>query len=390
MQTIHIISRILKPIILQTNSFSCFIQSKIVIFLFSDIFNDRKLFYNDLGYDMKRLFIFIVSAIVFSFLLSSCGKKKNVVEISGLSTYTDAGAGFVIQYPTNWTSTNTIGERFVSFTSKESIRRFKSFDPEGIAAAKIDIQAVKLKEGQTLDTIMNLKQFEQNIYSKPVEVTIDGVKAMKQTYEFPLTDGKFQGEIYYAMKDQNYVTVISFETFADLFDTYKDKFAEILKSVKLAQKTVAKSDTVKKEVQADPPSSKLTNYKGDGFTMQVPDNFDVKNPKSNAIKSYKFEGMRRGDCYILIDVFDASKQNKLDKIVADNKPKYNTEPKATNISGQKAYVFEYAASAQIQRRVFFAVNGNKLFRITVDYNKTEDADLFKPVFDKSIATFKFQ
>jgi major membrane immunogen (membrane-anchored lipoprotein) len=339
---------------------------------------------------MKRIFIFIVSAIAFAFLISSCGNKKNVVEITGLTTYNDAAANFSIQYPTNWTSSNTIGERFVSFTNKEATRRFKTFDPEGVAGAKIDMQAIKLKEGQTLDTIMNFKQFEPGIYSKPIEVTIDGIKAMKQTYEFPLTDGKFQGEIYYAMKDPTIVTIVSFEAFADLFDTYKDKFAEILKTVKLAKMADAKSDTLKKEVQADPPSAKLTNYKGDGFTMQVPDNFDVKNPKTTAIKSYKFEGMRRGDCYMLIDVFDATKQNKLDKIVADNKGKYNTEPKATNVSGQKAFVFEYAASAQIQRKVYFAVNGNKLFRITVDYNKTEDADLFKPVFDKSIATFKFQ
>ncbi len=339
---------------------------------------------------MKKTLIFIVSAIAFSFLLNSCGNKKNIVEIKTLTTYNDAGTNFSIQYPANWTATNTIGERFVSFTSKEAIKRFKTFDPEGIAGAKIDMQAIKLKEGQTLDSIMNMKQFEPGIYSKPVEVTIDGTKALKQTYEFPLTDGKFQGEIYYALKDPTIVTIISFEAFADLFDTYKAKFAEILLTVKLAKMADAKSDTVKKEIQADPPSAKLTNYKGDGFTMQVPDNFDVKNPKTTAIKSYKFEGMRRGDCYMLIDVFDATKQNKLDKIVADNKGKYNTEPKSTTVSGQKASVFEYAASAQIQRKVYFVVNGNKLYRITVDYNKVEDANLFKPVFDKSIATFKFQ
>lgn len=338
---------------------------------------------------MRKMFLIILLA-AFSFAIYSCGEKKAVVEIKDLKTYSDPGFGFGINYPSNWMSQNLLGDRFLTYTSKEGLKRFRKYDAEGEAAAKIEIMALKLNEGQTIDTVMARKFFEPSQYSAPAPVAIDGVKGFKQTYSFDLNDGVFNGEIYYAQKDPTVVTVITFEAFGGTFDKYKDKFAEILNSVKLAAVQERKVDTVKKVVEAPPPSSNLVNSKGEGFSIMVPDNFDIKSPKiSGALKSYLFTGERRADCDIRVDIFDASK-GKLDKIAQDNKSKHgNAEPKATTFAGEKAYQFEYSPVAQVKSRVFYVVKNAKLFRITMNWFAGEEAS-YKPIFEKSLSSFKFQ
>lgn len=338
---------------------------------------------------MKKSFALLLLFIVV--LLSSCGEKKHIVEIKELATYEDPVMGFSIKYPTNWEIQKYPGDRFLAFTTKTVIKRFRTFDPEGEAGAKIELLAIKLAEGQTIDSVMAKKQFTPETYSKPTKVVIDGVEAFKQTYEFPLGDGVFQGEIYYAQKDPQVVTVISFEAFGSTFENYKSSFDQILNSVKLAFIPQVAPDTVKKVVEAPPPSSNFVEYKGEGFSIKIPDNFDVRNPKvGNALKSYQYIGERRLDCDIRVDIFDASKQTNLEKIVEDNKARHkNTDPKPTTISGEKAYYFEYSPIQNVKSRVYYAVHNNKLYRITLNWFVGEE-QLYKPVFEKSLSSFKFQ
>ena len=337
---------------------------------------------------MKKISLLLFAIFAVSLFLSSCGEKKKVVEIQELAVYKDPATGFSIKYPKNWKSANTIGTRFLTYTTPDVLKRFKTYSADGPAGAKIDYQVVELKDGQTIDSVMDKKFFEKSIYSAPEKVKIDGVEGVKQTYSFPLSDGKVEGEIYYAQKDSNLVAVINFETFGDLFDHYRPKFKEILSSVVLPEIKQVKSDTIKKVIEAEPPSKNLVTYTGQGFTIKIPDNFDVKKPKPN---SYKFEGERRGDCYIMIDVTDASKQSNLDKIVKDNKAKFGgKDPKPTSLGGVKAYVFQYSPARNINRKVYFAVKDKKLYRIIMDWNTVEDKDLFYPIFMRSVKTFAFK
>lgn len=335
--------------------------------------------------------ILVLIAFFMTFLFFSCGEKKQIVEIKDLATYDDPIMGFSIKYPTNWEIQRYPGDRFLAFSSKTAIKRFRTFDPTGESGAKIELLVIKLPEGQTIDSVMSKKQFTPETYSSPTKVVIDGVEAFKQTYEFPLGDGVFHGEIYYAQKDPKVVTVISFEAFGGTFDNYKSSFEQILNSVKLAYFPQVGPDTVKKVVEAPPPSSNLIEYKGEGFAIRIPDNFDVRNPKvGGALKSYQYIGERRLDCDIRIDIFDASKQNKLEKIVEDNKAKHkNTEPRPTSISGEKAYYFEYSPIQNVKSRVYYVVHNNKLYRITMNWFSGEE-QLYKPIFEKSINSFKFQ
>jgi hypothetical protein len=338
---------------------------------------------------MKK-YVFYAFSLLLLFVVLSCGEQKHIVEIKELAVYDDPILGFSIKYPTNWEVKKYPGDRFLAFTTKTVIKRFSTFEPNGESGAKIELLAIKLPQGQTIDSVMAKKQFTPETYSAPTKVTIDGVQAIKQTYQFPLGDGLFQGEIYYAQKDSQVVTVISFEAFGGTFEKYKPGFEQILNSVKLAHIPQTAPDTIKKVVEAPPPSQNLVEYKGDGFSIKIPDNFDVRNPKvGGALKSYQYIGERRLDCEIRVDIFDASKQNKLEKIVEDNKSKHqNAEPKPTSIGGTKAYVFEYSPIRNVKSRVYYAIHNNKLYRITVNWFTGEE-ELYKPVFDKSIASFKF-
>lgn len=337
---------------------------------------------------MKKISLLFIFVIVAGIFISSCGEKKKVVEIDGLATYKDPATGFAIKYPKNWKSTNTIGTRFFSYTTPDILSRFKTYTADGPAGAKIDFQVIELNDSLTFDKVMDKKFFQKSIYSAPEKVTIDGVEGVKQTYSFPLSDGKVEGEIYYAQKDSSLVAVINFETFADLFDHYRPKFKEILNSVVLPEIKKAKSDTIKKVVEAAPPSNNLVTYSNDGFSIKIPDNFDVKKPKAG---SFKFEGERRGDCYIIIDITDASKQSNLDKIVKDNTAKFGGKaPKPTTLGGVKAYVFHYSPARHMDRKVYFAVKNKKLYRIIVDWNTVEDKGLFYPIFMKCVQSFKFK
>lgn len=339
---------------------------------------------------MKKLEPFI-TLLIFIFIFNSCNGKKHIVEIEGLDTYNDPSVNLSIKYPKNWEIQKYSGDRFLAFSSKTVNKRFRTFDPEGEPGAKIELLVVQLPEGQTIDSVISKKMFTSETYSKPEKITIDGVEGVKETYQFPLADGLFQGEIYYAQKDPKIVTVISFEAFGGTFTQYKPWFEQIINSVKLASLPQISRDTIKKVIEAPPPSENLIPYSGDGFSIKIPDNFDVRNPKiPNAIKSYQYIGERRLDCDIRIDIFDASKQNNLDKIVEDNKSKHkNINPVATTLSSEKAYLFEYAPVTNVKSKVFYTIHNNKLYRVTVNWFIGEEK-LYKPIFDKVISSFKFQ
>lgn len=339
---------------------------------------------------MKKL-LTLLSLLIVSLILWDCTPKAEPEEITGMTTYEDAALKFSIKHPQNWILQTIPGSRLIVYSSNGAKDRFIQYDAEGKAGARIDIYAKKLDSGKTMEDFMaSTKLFDKKIYSKPIKVKIDGVDALKQTYSFELTDGNLDGEVYYATKDGKYVTAIFFEAFGGTLKGYQKYLDEVLASVKLSFEPEAKKpDTVK--VEAPPPSQTLTTMGGDGYTIMIPDNFTSTTGKvKDALGSRNYIGDRRADCNIQVDVMDASKQQNLKKIVEDNKAKYgNSTPSATSLGGLSAFVFSYSPGRNVQSRVFFAVKGNKLYRITMNWFKGEEAS-YLPIFEKCIKSLKFQ
>jgi hypothetical protein len=323
-------------------------------------------------------------------MFSCGGKKKNIPDIKVLKEYKDPILGFGFKYPDNWYTLKSEGVNFACISSQEAANRFETLD-EGPTGVKVIISAIQLKEGLTFDSLVKMQKY-QVPYSQPQTVKLDGVDCIKKSYSFDLSDGKFEGEIIYGMKDPKVATIITIESFGGIFKDYQKNFDEILSTVKLAQMQQMKVDTVKKIEEQPLPSQNLAEVKGENlFSIKIPDNFDSKRIKvPNSLLAYLYSGTRRADSDINIVIFDASKQKNLDKIANDNKALMgNSNPTATSIAGQKAYVFEYSPRAKVRSRVWFVIKNDKLFRITMDWS-TDEEQAYKPILEKSIGTFNFQ
>lgn len=336
---------------------------------------------------MKTLRSLAVLATL-ALVVASCAKHATPTPIEGMKPYTDQVRDFTFSTPSNWVIQTVPGELIVAHTSKEAIRRFMNYG-KGPAGCKIEYRVVRTDSTRTIDSIMkNSKlEFEDNIdRSKESAATIGGMPARKLTTEFEQEDGTFKSETYFVQKD-TLVTVIYFGAFGGTFDDYASTFEEILKAA-----TVAK-DRPKQEIKKDtaaprgpePPSDTLRSYSTPEFTMNIPQNFQgTKATSAGVLSSVNLVGSRL-DCNIQVDVFDASKQNNLEKILDQNKAKYNSSPSNTTLGGQKAAYFTYG-SGNITSRAYFSVKGNRMYRVTVNMFKPEQG-VYQPIFDKCLASF---
>lgn len=330
---------------------------------------------------MKKFTSFISLIILSAVAFYSCGNKNKPTEIKDLTTYNDNIAKYSIKYPSNWVAKQAPMSISI-YNTTDGLRRFIQYDTKGASAAKVEFSWIKMDTFSLEQVIERFKKFAPETYSAPTKLKIDGADVTCFKYTFELEDGPFNGEAYFAVKDSGIASVLVFEAFGGTFEAYKEKFSEILSSVKFAVKPVeAAADTSKKE--ADPPSETLRTISGDGYTIQIPDNFSRD-------KGF-YIGERRGDSYIRVDIIDASKQSNLDKIVNDSKANFpgSTEPKDVSISGQKGKLIYYNPSSSVAGEVIFVIKGAKLYRITINWFKGEEA-MFKPIFQKCVQTFKFQ
>lgn len=339
---------------------------------------------------MKKVLTSLMLAFTLVFVLTSCDKGPKAPEVTGYETYTNTNTGLSFEYPKNWVKTvNPI--RFVVFNDNQGKMRFARYETDGFPAAKIDVNIFQIDSLHNIDTIMKKsKKFTDDTYEVS-NATVAGLPAKKLTYTFQLNTGVFYGETYVLQVDNSSANVIQIEAFDGTYDKYKEAFDKFLKSYKPGTFPTAKVDTVTKTEEAPPPSSNLVTKSGNGYSIKIPDNFNAeRGPFKDVIESKNFIGARRADCNIVVDVIDASKNKKLDKIVDENRVKYkNATPQKTTIGGKEAYVMNYSFGRDVLSKVYFVINGNKLYRITVNWYKGEEKD-YLPIFEKSIQSFKFE
>lgn len=325
-------------------------------------------------------------------LLNSCDRGPKPIEINNLEVKTDETRKFELKVPSNWINIVTPTKRIISFSNKESQNRFYKYDATGFPGAKIDLQVMSLDSANTFDMVIEKsKLFPAEYYSAPEKVNINGVSATKFTYTFELEDGSFDGVTYIATKDNEVATVINFETFANTNELYKDKFDEIFKSIKLAVNPPKRTaDTTVQLVEAEPASTTLKNFSGQGFNIQIPDNFRAEVTKANGvIYSRNFTGDRRADCNIRVDVRDA-KSTTLKKIAEENQSSIAGASKlnSTKLGGKEAYFLNYSANKDVKGRIFYVINDNKLLQISLTWFVGEEKD-YLPTFEKSVNSINF-
>lgn len=349
---------------------------------------------------MKKVTIY-ASLILMACFVWSCGNKAEMDPVKGFESYKDDALKFEIKYPSNWhVAQKRTGDRLVVYSSNNGMSRF-SFQGDystGHPVARIALIPVKLENGFNPDSVFEkFKLFDPSTYSTPEKVKIDGIDAIKRNYAFQLNDGNFEGEIYIAAKDTAYATVIYFESFGGTFKDYKKAaFDQVLASVKLAQSPQLRQDTITVVEEAPLPSQTFKSVQGEGYTIQIPDNFANERAKASrdAIYSTMYIGERRGDCYIAVVVKDASKQKDAKKIADETiKGIAGASPASqTSIAGEKAYMTTYTQATKegtVKTRLYFTVKGDKLFQIALTYNTTKEQKEYLPVLEKMLGSIKF-
>lgn len=327
----------------------------------------------------------LIAASLIVVWVVGCSKKAEPVPIERWERYTDPVRNFSIEYPANWSHRAVAGEQFYAISIAGAEQRFIEYG-EGPSAAKLEMRVVKTTT--PLDQfIKEDKVFAEEAY-KQEPATIAGVQATKLSYKFDAPDGTFEGFKVYAAKD-SFITTIEFAAFGGTFEYYKPATERILQSVVLPQVQAApRADTTPKG--PEPPSATFVRTRGDGYSIEIPDNFRVKGIKAQgAIGGSEYLGSRL-DCTIRVDILDASKQSKLDKIASDNRSSFGGgEPRKVKLGGTDALLFVYSPQKGIERHVYLAVKDNKLYRVFLTWNKQEES-VYKPVFDRAIASFKFE
>ncbi len=325
--------------------------------------------------------------------IAGCSKKVEVPPIAGLETYDDKTANFSLQYPKNWKATPEAGKSVTYYSNEQIMERFNGNNAYGemeLAGAKIGVTVTKLEGPINLDSVINSgKIFEDpTIYQPLQDIQFDGVKGRRLSYSVKYEDGEFKGEKYYAMKDSTALTILEFEAFGGSFDALHPKFEEIFKSTKLAYfKPVSRDTAGGKPAETFKASETLASYDGSGFSINYPNNFSAKNVGGGT----QFQGIGGpSDCIINISVADASKQGNLTSIIAQNKKLYKAESSSTTkLDGNDAAYIEDTPVKDVRRRTYFSVKGGKLYKVTLQWFKPEQ-EFFLPVFEKSLASFKFK
>jgi hypothetical protein len=332
----------------------------------------------------------LIALVVSTVVLIGCSGHADPVRIDGLKLYEDKAKGFAIKVPQNWKNQHVTGELVQSLSANEVARRMIDFGL-GEGGARIMLRVVYPDTQTIADLMKNVKlEFEDGVdrYTKPVDVTLGGKPGKMIEVEFDQEDGKYKQQLYFVEND-SLVTMVELAAFGSTFEDYSDTFKEILASVKLAHRPEEKKPDTLAPTGPEPPSETLRTIASPYFAIDVPDNFQGQRAQSSGMYGMSFVGSRL-DCTIQVDVFDASKQNSLDKILEQNKGKYGgANANSTSLGGTKAAYFNYSGAAGIQSRAYFAVKGDKMYRITTNIYKAE-AGVYQPIFDKCLATFKIK
>ncbi|RPI68349.1 MAG: hypothetical protein EHM43_05135 [Ignavibacteriae bacterium] len=341
---------------------------------------------------MQSMKWILTAALLSVVVISGCSRKATPTPIESLKVIKDDVRMFEVKVPSNW-RTQTIAGELVLATSKPTIaRRFLDFS-KGDGGAKVELRAIPVDSTRNIDSLIkNSKlEFEDGLDRYELtDVQLGGKPAKLLHVTFDQEDGEFESNTYFAEND-SVITILTLAAFGRTYEDYQAQFEEIVASVKLAQRPMVverKQDTLAPQ-GPEPPSDTLRPYSASEFAIQIPQNFQGQKSNSNGLTSVNFFGSRL-DCNIQVDVFDASKQKNLDKILDQNKPNYGGgKANMTTLGGVKAGYFSYNPTASVSSRAYFAVSGNRLFRFTVNWYKPEQS-VYLPIFEKSLKTVAFK
>lgn len=346
---------------------------------------------------MKPILSIILPALALTTVVVGCGDKNESkpVTVTGYTEYADPVLKFAVRHPQGWASSPQQGAFAAFYSSSQLYDGFTQFEPKGERGAKILVGAVLGGEQAMDSAIIELKDktFEPGVVKGPEAATLNGLTAKKLSYTFPLDETTFTAERWYVVNGDvvSFIETAVIGNYADYAAVFDSARASFRPGMVAAAPTP--SDTtagaVRDSIVVDPPSSTMKTHNGQGYGISYPDNFSATSAGAGGTKaSNRFMGARV-DSYVQIDVIDPQGLT-LDKIVADNKPKYGGRSASpTTVGGQKAFVFSYTGGKDVSSRAYFVLGKGNLYRITMNWYKPQE-NLYQPAFEKMLSSFKLK
>jgi hypothetical protein len=316
-------------------------------------------------------------------LTAGCGgeKKMEPVKPGEMDTYRDPGFGYSIQYPRGWMTNAEVGR--AGFYSAQEVDK-KFLDPTGQFpdGVMIGVTVIRSSNPDTAKKIIDEMIKSGFIVTKPETLSVGGRPGTRYGYTGLYTKTvKETGQHIYVPSD-TVLYDIRCAGFGGYFDAYRAVFDASFATFQLPKAAVPGRDpTLPSETPAD--------ASGQLFSFQYPDNFNgISVPKGTNEEVIELRGVRQ-DCSIRVDVFGA-KGLTVEKVFDQNKGKYKATATArTTVSGLPAMSLTYAATPNVERRFYFIVKNDKVFRVTMDWYRPQREEYLK-AYDRTINSLKIK
>jgi hypothetical protein len=317
-------------------------------------------------------------------IATDCGKKEKTapVPLGEMEMYADPGIGFQLKHPKGWLSNAQVGK--AQFFNAPDVSQ-KFLDPLGTYPIGVMISVEMMKVDDPIRQAKQIKdemQAARFVLNPEQNVKAGQLDATKLPYLANYGKGNvINGHKVFVPYDSS-LFVLEFAGFGDLYEAYQGIFdASLASFVPPKKKVPGRDETL--------PSETFAEHDAKLFTFLYPDNFNFTDPPKG--KNELVLGLRgvRQDCNILVDVFSAQGLT-VEKVFDQNKGKFKgaTTGSAT-IGGQKALFLTYPPTKDVERRIYFLVKDDKVYRITLDWYKPHRGD-YLAAYERFLNSIKFK
>lgn len=323
-------------------------------------------------------------AVLLGLLIVGCSGQKTVtpIAVGEMQEYRDPQYGFRLQFPKGWKNQSEAGKTRI-YSSEEAAQRF--VDPTGAFAdgvmIGIDVTRTATPDSQKVSVLTEMKNPGRTV-TPEAPTSIGGKTATTVSYTANWSKKSKEEGMHIFVPMDTLLYDITFAGFGEQYVAHKLVIEAITKSFEFPK-------PVEKGRDQTLPADNFTDYDAKLFSFQYPENFNfVDVAKGNNELALGLRGVRQ-DCSIQFIVFGA-KGLTVEKVVEQNKGKYPgaSSGKAT-ISGQPALTLTYAPTREVERRVFFAVKNDKVYRVIMDWFKPQ-REQYLATYDKVIQSIKIK
>ena len=325
-----------------------------------------------------------IAVLLVSLFVLGCGGKKEVtpLPVGAMQEYRDPQYGFHFDHPQGWVAGGEAGRPRI-YNTLEAGQRF--MDPTGPYPDGVLISVDVIKASNPAEqkaTILAELTSSGFVLGQATPATIAGKPATKVPYTANHSAKVKETGHHIYLELDTVLYDIAFRGFGDMYASHAAIFDSVAASFTLPRAVEPGRD-------ATLPSDVFTDYDAKMFSFQYPDNFNFENAaKGNNDLALSLRGVRQ-DCSVQFIVFGA-KGLTTEKVVDQNKGKYPgaVQGKGT-ISGQPAITLTYTAAKDVQRRVYFMVKDDKVYRVILDWYKPQSSE-YLAAYDKLIASIKLK